>query len=152
HKPYDPMWSLDGWVQFDSVGLAHFSPDSLPDYTRYRAADHLAVTDDRRLGTLLTLAGVKGSSRATLGLAWLRTRRATTVSGAHQMPADPAPVMFGDPSGDPFHVFLGDDPVSRVSGSDAYQLRGDVEVTAARNATIKAGAGYDYEDVWLDEL
>lgn len=152
-KPYDPMWSLDGWVGFDGNGFVHYSPDPLPGYQRYRAADHLAITDDRQLGTLLTLASVRGSRRATLGLGWLRTRTARTPGGVHEIPDAPPGVVFSvDAFGDPFHVHLGDDPLYRVSGSDVYTLRGDVESAAIGRGAIKTGVGLTYEDVRMDEL
>lgn len=153
HKPFDPMWSLDGWVGFDGLGFPQFSSDPQPGYVRYRAADHLATTDDRQLGTLLTLASGHGPRRATLGLGWLHTRTATTPGGVHRIPDAPPGVVFGvDGSGDPFRVHQGDDPLYRVSGSDVYIMRGDAEIATIGGGVIKTGAGLTYEDVWLDEL
>lgn len=153
HQPYDPMWSLDGWIGADTTGVLVVSPEPQPGFIRYRAADHLAITDDRRLGALLSLSTVRGSRRATLGLGWLRTRTATTVGGGHRLPNTASGAVFNLPtSSDPFHVYLGDDPLYRVSGSDVYSVRGDAEKTAGSEGGIKVGAGLSYEDVWLEEL
>jgi TonB-dependent receptor-like protein len=153
HEPYDPMWSLDGWVGADSNGVIGIRPEPQPGYTRYRAADHLAITDDRQLASLLTLSVVRGARRATLGLGWLRTRTATTVGGVHEIGASVGGVVFNrDATGDPFHVYAGDDPLARVSGSDVIAVRGDLEQTIGTETAVRMGVGLDDRDLWLDEL
>jgi hypothetical protein len=151
HEPFDPMWSLDGWVGVGATGGMVVSPDPQPGFIRYRAADHLGITDDRQLGALLTLSRARGVRRATLGVGWLRTRTATTIGGVHRLSGGEA-AFNRDPDGDPFHVFMGDDPFSRVGGSDVYSVRGDAEQSSGSAGTIRAGAGITYEDVRQDEL
>ncbi len=152
-EPYDPMWSVDGWVGADSNGVIVVLPDPQPGFVRYRAADHLAITDDRQYGTMLSLSTVRGARRATLGLGWLRTRTARTVGGGHQLAGPAGGVAFNrDATGDPFHVIAGDDPLARVSGSDVISVRGDGEQTMGVAGIVKLGAGLEYQDLWLDEL
>lgn len=153
-RPYDPAWSLEGWTGFDPLlGLPDFSPVPLPGYARYRAADHKAMTDERRQGVLLTAAGMRGERRGTLALGFMRTRSATSIGGGHTIPADPVvPSFDSDLSGDPFHVIGGDDPIYRVGGSDVWSLRGDAEFATRRGAAIRVGLGASYEEVWQDEL
>lgn len=152
-RPYDPAWTLDGWTGFDGFGLPAFSPDPLPGYQRYRAADHLGMSDERRLAALLTAAGTRGAGRGTLTLGWLRTRAASGVGAGWTIPGAPRPADFdSDASGDAFHVIGGDDPLFRVSGSDVLSLRGDAEWTTRRGVALRAGLGASREEVWLDEL
>lgn len=152
-RPYDPAWSLDGWTGFDGLGLPDFSPTPLPGYTRFRAADHKAITDERRMGALFTASRTNGTALGTLTLGWLRTRTSSTFGGGHAIPAAPAlPSFDSDFSGDPFHVIGGDDPLYRVGGSDVWSLRGDTEFATPGGAAIRVGLGAAYEEVWLDEL
>ena len=161
HRPYDPGWSLDGWVVVNpqDSGRPIFSGDSLPGSVRYRAADHLAVTDDRQLAALVSVSTLGERRHGTLSLGWLRTRTVTSVSGrrgAGYIGADGT--LYGDPRGlpgppaDPFLVIWGDYPLYRESGSDVYTLRGDGEVTTRSGGTLKAGVGTTLEHVTLYEL
>jgi outer membrane receptor protein involved in Fe transport len=160
HRPYDPSWSLDGWVvSADTSGRPVFSPDSLPGSVRYRAADHLAVTDDRQLAALVSVSSLGERRHGTLSLGWLRTRTVTSVSGRRGAGyVGEEATLYGDPRGlasppaDPFLVIWGDYPLYRESGSDVYTLRGDGEVTTRSGGTLKAGAGATLEHVTLYEL
>ena len=138
-RPFDAAWSLDGWSGYDSVfGLPVFSDTMVPGFARYRAADHKAITDDRRLATILSASGSRAARRGTLTLGWLRTRTATSLGGGRTLPAAPTLPSFGtDASGDAFHVIGGDDPLYRVSGSDVVSLRGDAEL-ALQNGELLA--------------
>lgn len=153
-RPYDPVWSLDGWTGYDpALGLPDFSPSPLPGYVRFRAADHKAITDERRQAVLLSTAGGRGSRIGSVTLGVLRTRTATTLGGGHRIPEDPVPPSYSsDLVGDPFHVIGGDDPLYRVGGSDVWSLRGDAEFATRQGAAIRIGLGATYEDVWQDEL
>jgi len=153
-QPYDAAWSLDGWLGYDEVlALPVFSPTPMPGFVRYRAADHKAITDDRKLATILTASGTRATSRGTLTLGWLRTRTATSLGGGRTIPEAPTVPVFGtDDSGDAFHIIGGDDPLFRASGSDMVSLRGDAELEAGGGAAIRLGLGTSYENVWLDEL
>jgi outer membrane receptor protein involved in Fe transport len=155
HEPYDPAWSLDGWVGPGPSPMSPpvFSPVPQPGYVRYRAADHLAITDDRQLGALISISTLRGSHHATLGLGWLRTRTVTSVGGVRGSAARiGVPAYASDASGDAFHVLWGDYPLYRESGSDVYTLRGDAEGVTAGGSGIKVGAGVTYEDVSMDEV
>ena len=153
-RPYDAAWSLDGWLGYDEIlALPVFSPTPVPGYVHYHAADHKAVTDDRKLAAILTASGTRATRRGTLTLGWLRTRTATSLGGGRTIPEAPTvPVFDTDASGDPFHIIGGDDPLFRVSGSDMVSLRGDAELEARGGAAIRLGLGASYEDVRLDEL
>jgi outer membrane receptor protein involved in Fe transport len=147
-RPYDPAWTLDGWTRpAQGRTPAVFSPTWQPGYQRYRAADHLAVTDERRVATVLALSRLRATGRATLSLGWLRTRSLTSLVGeVSDFGSSPA---WG---ADPFHVIWGDYPLYRESGSDVLTLRADGEATTRKGNTIKAGAGITYEDVSLYEV
>lgn len=173
YRPYDPAWSLDGWVGTLSdtlpglpgeepsvvTGPPVFSATEKPGYMRYRAADHLAVTDERQMAALVSVSASGPSSRGTLGLGWLRTRTVTSVSGGRGDTYVHGNTVFYSDSGwlsgdtdDPYHVIQGDYPLYRESGSDVFTLRADGETTRPGGSTIKAGAGATLERVTLYEL
>ncbi|MGH7730381.1 MAG: TonB-dependent receptor domain-containing protein, partial [Candidatus Eiseniibacteriota bacterium] len=153
-RPYDAAWSLRGWTGYDdTLALPVFSPTPVPGFQYYNAADHKAITDDRKVATILTASGTRAARRGTVTLGWLRTRTATSLGGGWAIPAAPNVPGFGlDANGDAFHVILGDDPLFRVSGTDIVSLRGDAELESRGGAAIRLGLGASYEDVWLDEL
>jgi outer membrane receptor protein involved in Fe transport len=155
HQPYDPAWSLDGWtyVSQNPKDSPIFSPVPLPGYQRYRAADHLAITDEERLATLVSFATPPLARRATLSLGWLRARTVTSVGGGHEPPDAshrPRYVNAGDP--DPFHVPWGDYPLYRESASDVLSLRVDGQVDTRSGDRLRAGAGVTYDEVSLREV
>jgi outer membrane receptor protein involved in Fe transport len=159
-RPYDPAWSLDGWVVLPAAsGRPIFFADSQPGAMPYRAADHLAITDERQFAALVSVSTMGARRHGTLSLGWLRTRTVTSVSGqrgAGYVHADG--FFYGDPRGldgppgDPFRVIWGDYPLLRESGSDAYTLRGDGEMTTRGGGVLKAGAGATLEHATLYEL
>ena len=150
-RPYDPAWALDGWtfVPADPRVTPRFSPEPLPGYRRYRAADHLAVTDERRLATLVSLSRLRAAGRATLSLGWLRTRTVTSLTGERGPQSLGTPALYG---ADGYHVVWGDYPLYRESGSDVLTLRADGEAGRKDGSGIKAGAGVTYEDVSMFEV
>jgi len=155
HQPFDPAWSLRGYAGVDSFNERAFSDTMIPGYTPYNAADHKAVTDDRRFATLLTATGMHGPHRGTLTFGWLGTRTATTVTGAHVVPAPDAvlqPMYSPYPEGDKFHVIFGDDPLYRASGSDVYSLRADADIDTRTITPLRVGAGGTWSRGWLDEF
>jgi outer membrane receptor protein involved in Fe transport len=145
-RPYDPAWTLDGWTHPGGRAPSVFSPTWQPGYQRYRAADHLAVTDERQVAALVTLARLRAVGRAALSLGWLRTRSVTSLTGEA---AGPGGAPGYDADG--FQVIWGDYPLYRRSQSDVLTLRADGEATTRKGGTIKAGAGFTYEDVSLFE-
>jgi hypothetical protein len=154
HQPYDHAWTLDGWTGYNPLtGQPVFSDSMIPGFDRYIAADHQAVTDDRRLAAIATASAIRDAGRGTVTFGWLGTRTATTVGGVHAIPELPDPARFDpDPNGDPFHVVGGDDPLFRVSGSDVYTLRADAELTNRRLTPLRVGLGGTWTRVWLDEI
>jgi hypothetical protein len=154
HRPYDPAWSLDGWtyVPANAKAAPIFSPVELPGYQRYRAADHLPVTDERQLAAQLALATRPGPRRGTLALGWLRTRSVSSLSGAREASGADHHVRYGDYlGGDPFHVLWGDYPLYRESGSDVLTLRAEGELATRGGAQLRGGAGLTHEHAWLRE-
>jgi outer membrane receptor protein involved in Fe transport len=138
-RPYDPAWTHVTWAD----------PGAGPGYVAYNAADHLAVTDERQLATIVSLSRLRAAGRATLSLGWLRTRTLTSLAGEPGMQEFGPPAQYG---ADGYHVVSGDYPLYRESGSDVLTLRGDGEATARAGSGIRAGAGITYEDVSLLEV
>ncbi len=155
HAPYDPAWTLDGFVlvPVSPKDAPIFSPVALPGYARYRAADHLAITDDRRLASLLSVSTPGTERRATLSLGWLATRAVTATGGARGAAAGIERPRYGNPEdADVFHVLWGDYPLERESGSNTWTLRADAQSLARDGGALRAGLGATYEEVWLREV
>ena len=146
-RPYDPAWS--DVISVPPVGYPG-TPNYQPGYVVYNAADHLAVTDDRQVLTLLSLARAKPTRRVATSLGWLRRRAVTSTNGERGVENIGQPPVY-DPN-DGFHVIYGDYPLYRELGSDVLTLRGDWEAWNKRDNRIKAGAGVTYEDVSLFEV
>ncbi len=153
-QPYSPSWSVDGWIEVP-VNLKEtpkYSPVEQPGYIRYRAADHLAVTDDQQLATQIRLSTPRGPRHASLGLGWLRTRTWTSIAGRRQAHDPIERPRFGSAlDNDRFYVLWGDDPLYRESGSDVYSVRGDAEIVG-RRGTLGVGVGVSREDARLYEM
>ncbi len=167
-QPYNPMFDFDGWVSFvpDSalrgelysgrpLGTANRQLDET--YFRYRAGDHFAMSDERRLAVIATLAGGGASASQRLALGWSRVSELTSVGLRH----DPSYVnQYNRPSfgpedyawGDPFHSYAGDEPYFRDSGSQTWFARVDASRTFARRHRVRFGAGVQYENVRLFEI
>ncbi len=154
-EPYSPSWSLDGWtfVPPNPKASPIYSPVELPGYQRYRAADHLAITDDRRLAALVQSGIVRERSRATLAAAWQSARTVTSVGGTRTPFDVPHRPIYGksvDREG--FYVLWGDDPLARVSASDVLSLRGDLETVTRSGNTVGGGLGVSTERFSMQEL
>jgi hypothetical protein len=157
--PYDPAWTKDGWytpLTCDSCPTWGFSETEVPGWKHYKAADHVALTDERQALVILNLARTDGPARTSATLGWAHATSVRSPSGLRgdaTILEQDLPV-FGDPrvgDTDPFHVYWGDDPLHRESGSDALTLRAD-HARPWRGTSVKTGAGLTYEDVRLHEL
>jgi outer membrane receptor protein involved in Fe transport len=154
HRPYDPSWSLDGWslLPADPKGSPTFSSVQLPGYLRYRAADHLAITDDRGVAALASVSTLRKSGRGTVALGWTRMRTVTSLDGKPRDTDVSLRPSYGSVYGpDRFHVLWGDYSLYRESGSDQFTLRGDGEF-AVSGSTFKAGAGVTYDELRMREV
>ncbi len=153
HEPYSPNWSLDGWTYIDPNPKVSpiFSPVELPGYLRYRAADHLAITDERTLATLLSTTARRGPASGTLTLGWLRTRSVTSVGGGYRGGIDFRPTYGNSNDRSLFYVLWGDYPLYRESASDVVTLRADGELVNRRGTRFTAGAGVHHDQVRLRE-
>ncbi len=167
-QPYDPMFDFDGWVSYepDTVGRGGFysgrplgTADRQLDstYFRYRAGDHFAMTDERRLAVIATLAGGRARASQRLSLGWSRVSELTSVGLRH----DPGYInkynrpTFGPEDyawADPFHSYDGEEPYFRDSGSQTWFARLDAARTIARRHRVRLGAGFQYENVRLYEI
>jgi len=161
-EPYDPMWSVEGYVGSPCTGdpcspEPVLSPTPQPGFTYYRAADHAVITDDRRLATVLSWTKPTATRLATVSLGWLSARRVTSVGGGDDpsyLTPDRLPLWGRDEAAttDPFHVYHGDEPFFQKSSSGRLTLRGDLERATARGNRTKAGLGMSYESVSMREF
>ncbi len=150
HRPYSPSWSLDGWtvIPFNPKMSPVFTPYYVDSAYRYRAADHLDITDDRQVAALVKTGASRGLARGTLSLGWLRTRTVRSLDGQRHPLSEMHRPKYGNGNDrDGFHVLFGDDPLYRESASDRITLRADGETLTRAGTRIMAGAGL-YED-WV---
>ena len=158
NQPYDPAWTVDGWTGMTPAGLEDYSPVEVPGYQRFRAADRLDVTDERRLAAILHATRTRQGGSSGLTLGWLGVSTVTSPGArrdAGYVNEWALPVFGSDELGttDPFHVWDGYDPFFRRSGSGTWTLRADhLEARPGGRLTLKAGVGLTYEDVWLRQL
>jgi outer membrane receptor protein involved in Fe transport len=154
HRPYDPAWSLDGWtfIPANPKSPPIFSPDPLPGYQRWIAADHLAVTDERQLATVATWSTRAAARRLDVRIGWRSHRAVTSLDGEREDGnVIHRPRYDQEAAADRFHVLWGDYPLYRESAGDVVMLRGDAELTPRSELTLRAGAGLTYEHVTLTE-
>lgn len=159
--PYNPMWSLDGWTTpcDDPMCILgpHFSSTPLPGYTRYRAADHAVMTDQRRLAAILSLSLPRGRDRMSAALGVSRARSITSLGARDDesyLTKARAP-LFGiveSATSDPILAYGGDEPYFRKSAGDRWTARADYERWSPRGNRGKAGLGATYDAVRLREL
>ena len=154
-QPYSPDWSLDGWTFLSNnyKDSPVFSPIEQPGYLRYRAADHLAMTDDRQLAALLKWSALGPRTHAGVGLGWLRTRGVLSVGGGREPPTVAHRPRYGKAvDRDLYYPLWGDYPLYRESGADVLMLRGDGEIKSKSGGGIGAGLGLTYDDVSTREM
>jgi hypothetical protein len=162
-QPYDRMFTLDGWVKelADSVGSVagpEFFPTEVQGSVRYRAADHVALTDTRQvawLGSWNRYVAPRATVKASAGL--VRVDRLTSVGGrtdqGYVTRANAAEFGLADwPTSDPFDVYAGDEPIFRRSRADRLMARGEWMRTTTKGGTVRAGVEGRYDHVRLFEL
>jgi outer membrane receptor protein involved in Fe transport len=162
HEPYSPMWSLDGWTVpcidrdtcFRGPG---YSSTPAPGFTRYRAADHSVMTDERRIATVLAWQRLSRSRTLRFALGWSRVASITSLDGHDdESYVTPERVPFfgydDSPTSDPLYVYWGDEPYFKKTLSDQYVLRGDWDSATPRGSFLKTGAGLLYDAVELREM
>jgi len=159
HRPYNPMWSLDGYTN-PCVGpncAPDFSPDPMPGYNRYIAADHEVMSDERRYATVLSGTRSLGQGHLHGAASWSTFKRITSIGANNDewyLTAPNSPV-FGIPGpagGDPFFVYSGYEPYFQRVSSQQAALRGDFDAAFSTGSRWGAGAGIQYEHVTLREL
>ena len=160
-QPFDPMWSLDGYTTtctgpFCSEGPA-FSDTPLPGYERYRAIDHLAMTDEHRGAAVLSAWQPFRGGRLAGALGWVGSRRLTSVGGRDDesyLDRARAPVwgLPESPTSDPFFVYAGDEPYFQKSSAQTFTLRGSYGVERPGGNRGAIGAGLTYDEVRMREF
>ncbi|NOT32601.1 MAG: TonB-dependent receptor [Candidatus Eisenbacteria bacterium] len=157
--PFDPGWTVNGPVN-DCIGpLCAQGPgvvDSASADYFYRAADHVPITDDRRLAAFFTWASAETLSRVSMRLGWSATHRITSVGGgnddsylfARQVPLYGYP---GSPAGDPFLAYGGDWPFFRRELTRSWHARADLDRFTRQGHRIRAGLGGRWDDLNLRE-
>lgn len=154
HRPWDPNFTVDGWM-FVPANLKLspiYSPTPQPGYHRYKAADHVASTDDRQIATLLRVATPRGPRRLSVGLGWVRTRTLTSVGGRKEDESASHRPRYGSAlDRDRYDALWGDYPLYRERATDVLTLRADAE-RIANTGSVSAGGGLTYEDVAMREM
>ena len=155
HEPYSPSWSLDGWtvLPFNPKMSPIFSEEYSDSALRYRAADHLGITDERSLAALLSASAIRGTGRGTISLGLLSSRSVFSLGGNKEpLTAMHRPKYGNANDRDYFHVLWGDFPIYRQTASDVVTLRGDGEWVNRVGARFAAGAGLRYDVAALDQV
>ena len=158
--PYSPMWSLDGWttLSLGPIGTGPgFSPDSVPGWGRYRAADHLVLTDDQRLAAVLSAHGNRTHDRWSAALGLTHARTLTSVGGSDDesyLTKDrwAAWGLSDSPTSQPFYAYYGEEPYFRRALSTTLTARADYERLSEHGLGAKAGIGLTRESVDLRQI
>ncbi len=153
HMPFDPAWTLDGWtyVPPNQKDAPRFFDHPDTSTTRYRAADHDAITDARKIGALWSLATQPGPLRGRIGVSWLRDGTVTSISGLKEPRGETHRAFYRYVTlPDKFHVVWGDYPTYRESASNVWTLAAEGE-RARGTSVLSAGAGVRYEEARLFE-
>ena len=160
-RPYDPIWSLDGWTipctDPMCVQGPGYSPTPQPGYEYYRGADHAVMTDERQVTALLGWSRRRAGERASAAFGYTRARSLTSLGGNDDesyLVKTRAPYwgVYESPTSDPFLVYAGDEPYFRKSESESWSMRADYERWSQRGISGKAGLGGTYHAVRLREL
>jgi outer membrane receptor protein involved in Fe transport len=160
-RPFNPLWSLDGYTTRCADPLCAsgpaFSPDPRPGYARFVGADHAVMTDEWSAATVLSGRRRVGAGIVRGAGSWLRSDRLTSVGGRDDewYLAAPYRPVFGEPdspTSDPLWVYLGYEPFFRKSRAETYGMRADYERAFASGSRHGWGAGAHYEAVALREL
>jgi hypothetical protein len=158
-QPYDPAFGLDGYTTTcadpeSCLNGPAFRPDPAAGYARFRAADRLAMTDTRRV---VVVTSWRVSPALKAALSWQHEDAVTGVGGRY----DPGAItggalpVFGVENStvnDPFHLYLGAEPLARRSRATRTDARLDWERATRHGGWLRAGAGGHYDDVALTEL
>lgn len=154
HEPYHPNFTLDGWVYVDPnlKFTPKFSTEPQDSFIRYRAADHMAITDDRQIATLVKLGTLGTRTQSTLSLGWLRTRSTTSIGGKREPASASHRSRWGNPiDSDRFYSLWGDYSLYRESDGDVFTLRGETN-HVARTGNLRVGGQFVWEDVAMREM
>ncbi len=164
--PFDPMWSLRGWTTpcpddtcLEGPAYLPTAPDTSAGlrWAPYNAADHAAMTDERRLALVGSASRplARGTARATL--AWSERRAVTSPDGTEDerfLALDRLPLWGFEEArtSDPFHVYLGDEPFFERSLARRLEARGEWERRWSEGRRASAGAAFTHERVEFRQI
>lgn len=151
-RPYDPMWSVDGYVNFCADANCTYwdvRPSPGPGYEYYRAADHKTMSDARSLATLLTLATPAAPWRARLTAGRIDSRSVTSLDGRDDWSSIDRTTLprfghFEDPHTEPLFAYAGDEPYFRDAWSKEWTARAEAAFRNPRGNGVNFGAGASY--------
>jgi hypothetical protein len=162
--PYDPAFSLDGYttpclegsIDGDCSQGAGYSPQPYPGMSRYIAADHHTMTDDRRGAAILAWERLKSTGRFGVTLGVVGNETITSLNGqddASYVITSRFPVYGEDDSNvnQPFYVYTGDEPYFRRAASQQITLRTDFQTRSQRGDQVELGAGVLRDEARLYE-
>ncbi len=160
-RPFNPIWSLDGYTTPCSGPLCSggpaFSADPLPGYSRYRAADHSVMTDEARVAAVLSATRALALGRVRGAVGFTDTRRLTSVGGRDDewYLAPRQGPLFGipdSPTSDPIYAYLGYEPFFQRARASTWTSRVDWDRPDPRGNRVGFGLGLTYDRVEMREL
>jgi hypothetical protein len=160
-RPFDAGWSIEGWIQ-PCTGLGCSGGPAVVDGPEpgayyYTAADHVPITDERRIAAYATWSTPETLRAASVTVGYAGSRRLTSLGGENDeryLAVSRLPV-YGTPgvlSSDPFYAYGGDVPYFRREGANTWHAAAGVARLNPRGDWVRAGLGVRYEEVWLREL
>lgn len=162
-RPYNPMFSLVGWVTpcpDDSClqGPA-FSPTEIRGqrYAPYNAADHVPITDIQRSAVIASAQRLGGRDRMRIGLGWNVERRLTSLDGRDDESYLIASRRAGfglveNATSDPFNVMSGDTPYFRKTRAEWIEAKAEWRRELAGGSAFGTGAAATHERVRFREV
>jgi len=162
-RPWNPMFSLVGWVSpcpdDDCYDGPSFSPTEIrgQKYSPYNAADHLPVTDIQRSAVIASLQRLGRRDRLRAALGWNLERRLTSLDGRDDESYLTAlrKIGFGveeHATSEPFDAMFGDTPYFRKTRAEWLEARVDWRRELRGGSAFGAGAGATHERLRLREL
>ncbi|MEO5616989.1 MAG: TonB-dependent receptor [Candidatus Eisenbacteria bacterium] len=162
-RPYNPMFSLDGWTtpcpDPKCVEGPAYSPTEIvgQQYARYNAADHVPVTDIQRSAVILSAQRLGARDRLRAAFGWNIERRLTSLDGRDDesyLTLDRR-ALFGQdegPASDPFHVYGGDSPYFRKTRAEWIEGRVEWRRELLGGSAFGAGAAATLERLRFRQL
>jgi len=158
-EPFDAQWTIDSWVQpCNGMGCAEgpsLVPGPEPGAYEYNAADHVPITDDRRVAAYATWSGTRGPRQGGITAGWSGSHRLTAIGGSDDESSLPQLPFYGhdgSPINDAFHSYGGNVPYYRRERTDSWYAQVTGSQANARGSRVRAGLGFRYDVMNLREL